>query len=704
MAIKAGDIFISLRADFAQFRDDLVKIGGELAGHVGEMKSSLEGLNSAFETLNKGLGGIAEIVGVGAILEAGKQLADFAVESLSAVDALAKTAEEAGLTTAQYQGLQYAATQSSTSQETLNSGLTRLVRTIGQAAEGGKAQQRAFVDLGVSFLDASGKARDTHAVLLDVADALGKLPTQAQRAREEVALFGRSGQEMDAFMRQGSSGIEEMEGKAKSLGLVLGTEEVEAAKRASSEIEGLRLNWERLTEHIVIAAAPALEKFIGLLARLTNPMPVYRDQLAAIDKQIEGAKEALKADEAVANGWLGGWLPSGLAYAQKHLADLEKQASELRLMFEDVTGEAGARGLSPATPPPLPPAVTGGTTRETQAQKDAAAFARVKDALTAEIAALTGDSEATKLNTALREAHAKAGSEEAAEIHSLVDEIARDTKAKADAKKAKEDDNKLTQEAQKIIESILTPQQKYNKEIEDLTKLLAAGKINYDQFNLAAKKSMDQMNAADPALKQQAEDTKKLQDEVNKLADDMGTELANAFLSSASAADKWKALATTAIKDVMNILEQLLNKALGGSTDSGLSGIFGSLLTSVFGGGSFASGAIGASAPLPGSPLMMAGGGHLGIGDWAIVGEAGPELVYADTPGNIMSAERTRGVFGSGGGGNTAYIDARGADPAGLARVENALRELHYSIESRAVAAVSAQRKRGGTFTATFER
>ena len=105
--------------------------------------------------------------------------------------------------------------------------------------------------------------------------------------------------------------------------------------------------------------------------------------------------------------------------------------------------------------------------------------------------------------------------------------------------------------------------------------------------------------------------------------------------------------------------------------------------------------------------MVLGVGGGMGVGDWAIVGEAGPELVYADTPGNVLSADRTRGIFGSGGGGGGDthfHIDARGADMGAVARMEIALREFHRTFEQRAVAAVAGQRSRGGTFAATFNR
>ena len=98
--------------------------------------------------------------------------------------------------------------------------------------------------------------------------------------------------------------------------------------------------------------------------------------------------------------------------------------------------------------------------------------------------------------------------------------------------------------------------------------------------------------------------------------------------------------------------------------------------------------------PLAGAPaLALAAGGHMSTGDWAIGGWAGPELVYADTPGNVLSAHRTRGVFGAGpSGGNMAYIDARGADIGAVARLEAALHAMNYSFEQRAIGAIANER------------
>ena len=64
-----------------------------------------------------------------------------------------------------------------------------------------------------------------------------------------------------------------------------------------------------------------------------------------------------------------------------------------------------------------------------------------------------------------------------------------------------------------------------------------------------------------------------------------------------------------------------------------------------------------------------------------------------------------RGVFGAGpSGGNTAYIDARGADIGAVAGLEAALHAMNYSFEQRAIGAIANERRRGGAFAATFNR
>lgn len=90
---------------------------------------------------------------------------------------------------------------------------------------------------------------------------------------------------------------------------------------------------------------------------------------------------------------------------------------------------------------------------------------------------------------------------------------------------------------------------------------------------------------------------------------------------------------------------------------------------------------------------FLAAGGPADRGRAYVVGERGPELFVPRTSGTVVPAHKTGGTY---------YIDARGADREGLARLESMIAQLHGSIEHRAVSAVLDARQRGGSFTGAF--
>lgn len=91
-----------------------------------------------------------------------------------------------------------------------------------------------------------------------------------------------------------------------------------------------------------------------------------------------------------------------------------------------------------------------------------------------------------------------------------------------------------------------------------------------------------------------------------------------------------------------------------------------------------------------------AGGGPVGAGQAYMVGEAGRELFVPNVPGQIVSNSQLASMSpGGGGGGVTNIINAQGADPAGLARVERALADLNRNYEKRWAGAYRNQQLRG---------
>lgn len=90
-----------------------------------------------------------------------------------------------------------------------------------------------------------------------------------------------------------------------------------------------------------------------------------------------------------------------------------------------------------------------------------------------------------------------------------------------------------------------------------------------------------------------------------------------------------------------------------------------------------------------------AGGGDVAAGQAYMVGEAGRELFVPNVPGQIVSNSQLASMKPASGGGITNVINAQGADPAGLARVERALADLNRNYEKRWAGAYRNQQLRG---------
>lgn len=91
-----------------------------------------------------------------------------------------------------------------------------------------------------------------------------------------------------------------------------------------------------------------------------------------------------------------------------------------------------------------------------------------------------------------------------------------------------------------------------------------------------------------------------------------------------------------------------------------------------------------------GSLLGRATGGPVSRGSAYMVGENGPEMFVPTQSGNIVSNEKMSGM-----GGSTYYIDARGADRSGLARLEQMIQQTQASIQPIALQSVVSASARG---------
>ena len=275
------------------------KITPVLRGIEGQVK----GLNTAFAAA--AAGGIAA-------------LAATVAATVDSLDKLGDQARALNITTESLSGLGFAAQQSGSSAETLNAGLTRLNKTLGDAANGNKQAAALFDSLGISIKDAQGKVISADAALLQVASRFESYQDGAQEAAIATQLFGRSaGPELLALLNEGQGGIAALTDEAARLGVVVGGDAVAAAQAFSDNLDKLKAAGSGFATALTTAILPALNEFStdaaeaakngGLLAEagkfIGNELNLFSVDLIEAASEIE----VLGAEVANAVAFLTDW-------------------------------------------------------------------------------------------------------------------------------------------------------------------------------------------------------------------------------------------------------------------------------------------------------------------------------------------------------------------------------------------------------------
>lgn len=172
----------------------------------------------------------------------------------------------------------------------------------------------------------------------------------------------------------------------------------------------------------------------------------------------------------------------------------------------------------------------------------------------------------------------------------------------------------------------------------------------------------------------------RFQEEATDNAAQIERVLSNAFQGAEDAFIKFtqtgklefKSLISSIVEDMLRMQFRQGASSLLGSIFGGAGGMGGGL-GSLFGSQGalsrlFATGNAGFVGPMPSFGGFFADGGNLGAGQWGIVGEEGPEVIYGGTTGKTIFPNDN-----IAGGGNVYNIDARGADQGAVTRLQNAL-------------------------------
>lgn len=253
--------------EMAGLGDTVDKLGQKLGISLPEnAKKALNGMGSfSTETVAK-LGAVA--AAVAAVTAAVKKMHEMTLEAAKGVDEIITESMTTGLSTRQIQQFKYAENLIDVSYSTITSTLTKLTKNMADARDGNANLAAAFASLGVSIEDAStGQLRPAIDVFYDCVDALGAVENSTERDAITMELMGKSAQDLNPLIIQGSDALRELADEAEATGYVLDESQIKKLGEVDDAYQRMQLTVEATKKQLAADFAPASESAMDLFSK-----------------------------------------------------------------------------------------------------------------------------------------------------------------------------------------------------------------------------------------------------------------------------------------------------------------------------------------------------------------------------------------------------------------------------------------------------
>lgn len=264
-------------------REIAAKLGVQIDdGPLGSFMSKLDGAKAGILALGAAIG----FSKIASFVESTAQAA-FELETLSV---------KTGATVKEIQKLGYMLKLSGGNAEDAGKLLFELNQQLTNASGTGLYYAETLRRLGIATKDTSGKNRGLTDILPDVARAMDKASTEAQRTQIALRVFGQGGLEaLRPLLKKGSAGIRELAGEFETLNLGLSRESVEANAALGKEFARLGMASKSLTGTLVAALAPVIRVIVKLAVRTQAVILEWTKKTTLLASAVTLLKTALAA-------------------------------------------------------------------------------------------------------------------------------------------------------------------------------------------------------------------------------------------------------------------------------------------------------------------------------------------------------------------------------------------------------------------------
>lgn len=282
---SVADEFNAAEKQADQFGDELDKTGKDAESAGGKF----EKLGSVVKGVGAAMGVAFAAIGTAAI-GAGKALVDMTVEAAAYADEMLTQSTVTGMSVESLQAYSYAADLVDVSMETLTGSMAKQVKSMSNARDGSAKFADAYAKLGISVADSNGQLRDSETVYWETIDALGKISNETERDALAMQIFGKSAQELNPLIAQGSAGIAALTEEAKRMGAVLSEESIEKLGAFDDSVQRLKQGSEAAQRVMGTVLLPQLQTLaddgVSLLGDFTSGLVEAGDDFDKISEVI----------------------------------------------------------------------------------------------------------------------------------------------------------------------------------------------------------------------------------------------------------------------------------------------------------------------------------------------------------------------------------------------------------------------------------
>jgi len=211
------------------------------------LNRNLGSLHRSFRRLGVTMLSVAGVGGFGYMIK----------KQMETIDSTAKLSDRLNIATEALVGLQHGAKISGVETGTLNKSLEIFSRRLGEVDMGIGQARYSLEKLGLDYRELIGLQMDE--AFSVIADRIGGLATQAEKAAAANYLFGRSGQQLLNMFEEGSRGIEKYRLEAEKLGLAFTRIDAAKVEAADDALTKLRAVFEGIFRTFTVELSPYIE-------------------------------------------------------------------------------------------------------------------------------------------------------------------------------------------------------------------------------------------------------------------------------------------------------------------------------------------------------------------------------------------------------------------------------------------------------------